>query len=649
MLFIVLFFGVFPGCSDLVRVVKIGDVGGVEKAIKGGADVNDTDKTGSTALMEAVMGGHADMIPLLLKAGANVNARDKGGVTALMLAASKGQVTVIPLLLKAGGDVNASNAMGDTALMEATSYGHANVIPPLLRAGADVNARDKGGDTALMWAVMGGHANVIPLLLRAGADVNAKDKDGLTALMEAAMGGHAKVIPLLLKAGADVNARDKDDVTALMEAAQNGRANAIPLLLKGGADVNARNTNGLTALMEAAQNGRTNAIPLLLKSGADVNATDKFGFTAENRASGDSRSEIISLLDDWKVRHSGTAVAKNSTSSTGALPSAPSISSGFSQTEAQNPSTGKVPSVPSTSSGISQSEAQNIAAQAAKQALEQAKLEFRNNRTGPKNAPTYHSSVDRPAYSEPRHRKDFALVIGVEKYPEPIHPATFADRDAQSMFAHLRALGVPVRHIKRLTGDTATKSRIESALHWLKRNVQAGATVYVYFSGHGAPGRSGHAYLVPFDGDPSDLSETALTVSTLYQDLETLPAKHVIVALDACFTGEGNRSVLGSGIRPLVTKIKEGAVPASGKLVVLTATRSDQESGILDSKGHGLFTYYLLKGLNGRAEHGGHVTVASLYRYLKPKVQSEASLDNRSQTPELEPTSMGSGTSVRLR
>ena len=263
--------------------------------------------------------------------------------------------------------------------------------------------------------------------------------------------------------------------------------------------------------------------------------------------------------------------------------------------------------------------------------------------------PTYHSSVDHPDYRSPRHPNAFALVIGVEKYPGGIPKAEFADRDAQAMVAHLRALGVPLRHIKRLTDETATGNRIKGALHWLKRNVRPGSTVYVYFSGHGSPSQGGTAYLVPFDGDPSDLSDTGVSTSGFYRTLGQLPARHIIVALDACFTGEGKRSIVGSGIRPLVTKIREGEVPSSGKIVVLTAARSNQESGVLEAKGHGLFTYYFLKGLNGGAEHGGHVTVAGLYRYIKPKVESEANLDNRSQTPELEPRSLNQAASVSIR
>ena len=51
--------------------------------------------------------------------------------------------------------------------------------------------------------------------------------------------------------------------------------------------------------------------------------------------------------------------------------------------------------------------------------------------------------------------------------------------------------------------------------------------------------------------------------------------KLLLVAMDACFTGQGKRSVLGQGARPLVTKIREGAFPASGKLIAFSAAKAD--------------------------------------------------------------------------
>lgn len=97
----------------------------------------------------------------------------------------------------------------------------------------------------------------------------------------------------------------------------------------------------------------------------------------------------------------------------------------------------------------------------------------------------------------------------------------------------------------------------------------------------------------------------------------------------------------------MVNKIDMGIIPE--KVVVLTASDKDQISGTLDDQGHGVFTYYLLKGLEGAAKtDSGAVTVRSLFDYLVPKVQDAARLHNRDQTPQLLPAD-GAGAGIRLR
>ena len=66
-------------------------------------------------------------------------------------------------------------------------------------------------------------------------------------------------------------------------------------------------------------------------------------------------------------------------------------------------------------------------------------------------------------------------------------------------------------------------------------------------------------------------------------------------------------------------------------------------------EGHGLFTYYFLRGLDGKSVENGHVTVGGLYRYVKHRVRKVANLDNRSQTPELEPRESARIGTVEIR
>lgn len=255
------------------------------------------------------------------------------------------------------------------------------------------------------------------------------------------------------------------------------------------------------------------------------------------------------------------------------------------------------------------------------------------------------SDVDSPSYKSPERPDDFAVVIGISKYRD-IPEAPFADNDAKAVKRHLLALGYPEENIITLIGDHATKSSLEEKLErWLPMNVTDKSTVFVYYSGHGAPDpESKEGFLVPWDGEPQALKDTAFPLSRFYKDLGKLPAKRVLAALDSCFSGAGGRSVLAKGARPLITQL-DLSVPQGGKLVVFTASRADQISGTLEDKGHGAFTYYFLKGLGGEAAEGGagRVTAGSLYAYLAKRVNAAAHRQEREQNPQLLPSVEASG------
>jgi hypothetical protein len=246
--------------------------------------------------------------------------------------------------------------------------------------------------------------------------------------------------------------------------------------------------------------------------------------------------------------------------------------------------------------------------------------------------------VDQPQFKLSEQPRDFAIVVGIEKYSNAIPDVHFSERDAQAMKNYVLAFGVPERNIKFLVGNRATKANLEAYIEdWLPRNVKEDGRVFFYFSGHGAPDpTAGQAYLLPWDGNPNFLKRTAYPLKRLYAQLNSLKAKQVIVALDSCFSGSGGRSVLAQGARPLVTQV-DTAVSPGGKLTVFAASAPTEITATLPEQGHGIFTYYFLKGLGGEAkEASGAVTFKGLFDYLKPKVQDAASRQNRDQTPVLE-------------
>ena len=96
----------------------------------------------------------------------------------------------------------------------------------------------------------------------------------------------------------------------------------------------------------------------------------------------------------------------------------------------------------------------------------------------------------------------------------------------------------------------------------------------------------------------------------------------------------GGRSILAKGAPPLVLRVDTGAIPRD--LTVFAAASGEQITGTLADKGHGMFTFFFLKGLEGAAKDAsGAVTAKGLYDYLKPRVQDEARRQNRDQEPGL--------------
>ena len=222
-----------------------------------------------------------------------------------------------------------------------------------------------------------------------------------------------------------------------------------------------------------------------------------------------------------------------------------------------------------------------------------------------------------------------ALVIGVERYRDGLPKADFAAADARLAAEYFkRVLGVQDENLALLLDDRATKSDFEKNIErWLPNHVEKGSKVYVYYSGHGAPDAAkGDAYLVPYDADPTYIGQTGYSLKRLYAQLGKLPADSVMVVMDSCFSGAGGRSVMAKGARPLVN-LRTDAPPA--KVAAISASSASQISNTYEEKGHGLFTYFFLKGLKEKGD------VKSAFGYLGPEVSRVALRQyNSEQTPQ---------------
>ncbi|HEX2500111.1 MAG TPA: caspase family protein [Methylomirabilota bacterium] len=247
----------------------------------------------------------------------------------------------------------------------------------------------------------------------------------------------------------------------------------------------------------------------------------------------------------------------------------------------------------------------------------------------------------------------WAVVVGIGKYDNPAIPTLrYAAADAEAFYDVLvTRAGFPKDHVLLFTERTPQKPTLRNLKQalgtFLARRPQRNDLVVVFFAGHGAPEvdprgieADGLAkYLVPIDADPNDLYSTALPMDEFQTIFDRLEAARAVVFLDTCYSGAaGGRTFAAARTRAARVDdfFLERLARSRGRAIV-AASRSNEVSIELPELGHGVFTYYLVRGLSGAADldRDGIVVLQELYQYLEYQVAREARGAGGNQHPVL--------------
>ena len=201
---------------------------------------------------------------------------------------------------------------------------------------------------------------------------------------------------------------------------------------------------------------------------------------------------------------------------------------------------------------------------------------------------------------------------------------------------HYRPLQTQIAVTGRLPLDTHAKLRyfptraadlasIRASLSRIAAESKPKDTVLFYFSGHGLLEiDSRQAVLCLTDTDKNDLLKTGLSLQELIQQLGSCAAHQQLVWLDACHSG-GMTLRVGKGAATdplanptlqLVEILRQRAQQSKGFYALLSCDQN-QQSWEFPELGHGVFTYYLMRGLLGEAADGqGVIEADGLYKYV---------------------------------
>ena len=277
-------------------------------------------------------------------------------------------------------------------------------------------------------------------------------------------------------------------------------------------------------------------------------------------------------------------------------------------------------------------------------------------------------------------RNVYALLVGIDAYPEPVQPLNGCRNDIVAVQALLekRVSGSDDRlRVRTLLDDAATREAVIDGFHEHLGQAKSGDVVLFYYSGHGsqeiAPEEFWHL-------EPDHLDETLVLWDSRQDGQFDLADKelaalltqvaaeepHILVILDCCHSGSGTRAPLEDGIasrraptdtrvRPLSSFVfdaarvddlvrapsaQRSALGDSGwstsraKHVLLTGCRSNETSKEIVHEGvpRGAMSVALEAALE---KSGDALTYREIHRHVSATVRSTV----RQQSPQLETSS----------
>lgn len=212
------------------------------------------------------------------------------------------------------------------------------------------------------------------------------------------------------------------------------------------------------------------------------------------------------------------------------------------------------------------------------------------------------------------YTKKYALIVGIDDYlflselKSSVKGAKMISNILKNQFGF---------NVVELYNSQATRENILKEFDKLRRSTSTNDAVLFFFAGHGitiVKGQNTTGFIMPYDGVKGYEYRTGISTIQLNEFQKTIPAKHMLMIIDACYSG--TIFTRGIGLREYKNKAR----------IAITAGKANEQIVDSDTVSGGLsyLTFYLLKALNGEADKNrdGILTSSELADYIVGNVES---------------------------
>jgi hypothetical protein len=233
--------------------------------------------------------------------------------------------------------------------------------------------------------------------------------------------------------------------------------------------------------------------------------------------------------------------------------------------------------------------------------------------------------------------RKYALIIGISRFQsgdERLPNLAFADVDARSIYHFLQSPAggrFTSENLLLLTNEQATIARLREALTSFVIKPGPDDLLLVFLASHGGPDpfAQQNLYFLAHDTEIGKMAETGLAMKDLQSLIQqNVRAKRVVLLIDTCHSAgltESPRDLTRGLGNNLVNQYAERFLYAEEGRAVITSSDVNETAaeGSRWGGGHGVFTYWLLEGLQGQADANGDqlVTVGELFRFVRQRVR----------------------------